>query len=416
MSLPAQQERRRRLRGAKAGATGLLVVAAAVLVVARLADPAGSGVWGYVQAGAEAALVGGLADWFAVTALFRHPLGLPIPHTALIPTRKDALGATLGEFVADNFLSEPVVRTRLAALGIADRLADLLANPRQAARLAAELAAAARGMLSVARDEDVHGLLDELVVQRLAAVNWGPPLGALLHQAVTDGAHTGVVDLVADRTVVWAEANRDRVVSVVAAQAPGWTPRFVDDAVAGRVHAELVRFAADVRDTPDHPLRATVDNALLKLAEDLRSDAATQDRLAAVVTRLAEHPGLREALARVWDSVRAQLLAAADDPDGPLRARLTGGIVATGERLQAEPELRAKVDVWVADAAVHLVTGYSAEIAGTISDTISRWDPEETTEKVELAVGRDLQFIRVNGTVVGALAGLAIHAVTTLLH
>lgn len=408
-----ERGRRAALVRMKSGATALLVGAAAVyLLTVWLGDDRG---WvGFVRAAAEAGMVGGLADWFAVTALFRRPLGLPIPHTAIIPTKKDALGDSLSEFVGTNFLSEQVVRDRLAAAGVTARAGHWLAEPANAERVTAELASVARGAIGVLRDADVQAVLEPAVRRRLAEVPVGPALGRLLGDAVADGAHHRLVDLVAATADDWLRANREAVVEVVARQAPTWSPEIVDRAIAGRVYAELLRFSGEVRVHPGHPVRTALDRLLLDFAADLRTDPGTMERARGVLAGLLDEPEVRQAFGDMVAAGRRTVLEMVDDPAGELRTRLAAAVARLGDRLAAGDELGAKVDGWVTGAAVHVVTRYRGELTRTITDTVRRWDAGETARKIELQVGRDLQFIRINGTVVGALAGVAIHAVTVL--
>ena len=399
----------------KAGATALLLAAAAVYVLARHWETGGSTAAGYLRAAAEAGMVGGLADWFAVTALFRRPLGLPIPHTAIIPTRKDALGHHLGDFVGTNFLSAQVVRERLDAVDAAGRAGGWLAQPDHAERVAAELAALARGALGVLRDDDIQAVLEQALSRRLAAVPIGPPLGRLLGQIVADQAHRPLLDLAAERVHSWLLDNRDQVVATVAAQAPSWSPRFVDERVAVRAHAEMVRVVAEIRADPDHATRRATDQFLTDLAESLRSDPATMARANAVATGLASRADVRDAVRDLLAAGRRAVLELIEAPASELRTRITTGLAQAGRRITGDTALRAKVNGWLSDAAVHVVTHYREELTRTITDTVQRWDGAETSRKIELQVGRDLQFIRINGTVVGALAGLAIYAASQLL-
>ena len=412
----ADAERRRGLARMKTGATALLVVAAVVYVIARRAEESGGGAWvGFVRAAAEAGMVGGLADWFAVTALFRRPLGLPIPHTAIIPTRKDALGRNLSDFVGTNFLSEQVVRDRLRQADVPRRLGGWLARPANAERVTAEAARALRGAVDVLRDEDVRAVLEPVILRRLAALPVGPTVGRLLTAVVEDRAHHRLVDLGVAALDDWLGANRDQLVDLIARQAPAWSPEFVDRRVAGRIYAELTRVTGEVRADAEHPIRQALDRLLARFADDLRHDPATVERASAVLQGLLDQPDVRSAFGDVISAGRRLLLEMVDDPDGELRTRLAGALAALGARLDTDDALRARVDGWVGDAAGYVVTHYRDEITRTITDTVQRWDGVETARKVELAVGRDLQFIRINGTVVGALAGIAIHTVGVLV-
>lgn len=412
----SDQARRTGLRRMKAVATGLFLLAAAIYTVTLVVAGAhADGVMGYVQAGSEAAMVGALADWFAVTALFRHPLGLPIPHTAIIPTRKDQMGATLGEFVGTHFLTDAVVREKVAGAQVSRRVGQWLAQPDHAGRVAGEMGRAMRGLLAVLDDEQMRTMIERVVAERVDRFEVAPPLGHLLDRVVADHAHSGIVDVMADRAHAWLVSNRESVINLVGRQAPTWTPRFVDDMIADRIHLELVRFAAAVRDQPEHPLRESIDRMLRQFAADLRENPTTRQAVEDAKVDLFNHPDVQRSVGRIWETAQRVLLEAADDPTSELRVRATGALVQVGTTLATDAHVQASVDTWVTDTVVALVADYRVELTSVITDTVARWDGPETASRIELAVGRDLQFIRINGTVVGALAGLAIHALTVLL-
>lgn len=407
----SDERRRQGLRRMKTLATSLFVLAA-VIFGATLGQDGG---WGFVNAGAEAAMVGALADWFAVTALFRHPLGLPIPHTALIPTRKDQLGASLEEFVATNFLAEDVVRDKIARAEVTLRLGTWLSEPAHAERVASELAAAGRGVLGVLRDDDVAALFEQVVLPRAAALPWSPVLGALLDGIVDDGTHHRVVDLLIGEGRVWLEANQEMVMTLVTDQAPGWTPQWVDDRIARRVYHELHRWLVEIGADRQHSARLALDTLLRRFADDLRNDPKTRAQVEAIKDRLIAHPEMRRATLAVWSTARRLLLEAIEDPDSELRHRIVDGLAGLGRQLAGDRALQTRVDGYVEDLVGYVVRNYAGEVATVISDTVQRWDADDASRRIELAVGRDLQFIRINGTVVGALAGLAIHTIVVLL-
>jgi uncharacterized membrane-anchored protein YjiN (DUF445 family) len=407
--------RRAALRRMKAGAGALLLVAAAGYVLARRLQAGGHEWAGYLQAATEAGMVGGLADWFAVTALFRRPLGLPIPHTALIPTRKDAIGRSLADFVGANFLSAEVVGDRIRRADVAGLAGRWLATPGRAERLTAELAAVARGALGVLRDDDVQAVLEQTLKRQLDRVQVGPPIGRLLDRVVADGAHARVVDLAVEQAHRWLIANRESLTGLIGELGPSWAPKFVDRKVAARVHAELVRLAGEIAADPVHPARQAADRMLAALAADLRTDPATIARADAAVAALADRPPVRAAVRDLAGAARRTVLDLIEDPDSELRRRGVALLRDFGARLGADPALRVKLNDWTVAAATHVVTNYRHELTRTVSETVERWDAAETTRKIELQVGRDLQFIRINGTVVGSLAGLVIYALGQLL-
>ncbi|MGW7214789.1 DUF445 domain-containing protein [Streptomyces collinus] len=413
---PADEEKQRGVRQMKLTATGLLLFVALVYVLAKWAQNSGAGPWaGYVAAAAEAGMVGALADWFAVTALFRHPLGIPIPHTAIIPTKKDQLGVSLGEFVGENFLSEDVVRQRLRAVGIGSRLGAWLAVPEHADRVTAELSTALRGALTVLRDSDVQAVVGEAITRRANAQEIGPGIGKMLEKVVADGGHKRVVDLVVNRAHDWLVLHRDEVMDAVEGGAPGWTPKFVDRKVGERVYRELLRFATEMRDMPGHPARGALDRFLTDFASDLQSDTDTRARIERLKGEVLGRGEVQDLIASAWMAVRSMIVAAAEDERSELRLRVRASLLSLGSRMAAERKVQDKVDRWVEDAAVYVVTTYRKEITSLITDTVASWDAEHTTRKIEANIGRDLQFIRINGTVVGSLAGLLIYTVSRAL-
>jgi uncharacterized membrane-anchored protein YjiN (DUF445 family) len=418
MSVPrgtqtADEQRRHDLRRMKLVATGLIVLAAVVYVFAARWERAGGPEWvGYLAAAAEAGMIGGLADWFAVTALFKHPMRLPIPHTAIIPRKKDQLGDSLSTFVGDNFLQASSVRARIDTVDVAPRLGRWLAEPDNAARVSDEIAAWARGGLRVLGDHDVRATVEFAVMRRLATMDVSQPLGTLLAQVVSDGAHRGLVDVIVDRTWLWLRDNRATVLRTVAGQAPGWSPRFVDDLVAERIYNEIMRVATEVRGDPEHDIRGTLDRMLSNFADDLQHDLGTIHRVERARDELLTHPEARGLLDYLWTSAQQSLADMVDDPESGLRTQVSHQLVTLGASLQDDPELAAKVNRWVSDAVVHVTTAYRDDVTAVISDTVRAWDADETSQRIELHVGRDLQFIRINGFVVGAMVGILIHALT----
>ncbi|ROQ32578.1 uncharacterized membrane-anchored protein YjiN (DUF445 family) [Streptomyces sp. PanSC19] len=409
----ADEEKSRGVRRMKTLATSLLLGVAVVYGLATWARNEGWGAWaGYVAAAAEAGMVGALADWFAVTALFRRPLGLPIPHTAIIPTKKDQLGASLGTFVGENFLSADVVRGRLKAFGIGGRLGEWLADPAHADRVTAEAATALRGALTVLRDADVQAVVGEAITRRAESAEIAPGLGKTLERIVADGAHRRAVDLICTRAHDWLVTHGDSVMDAVQGGAPGWTPRFVDRRIGERVYKELLRFVTEMRDMPGHPARGAIDRFLADFAADLQADTDTRARVERLKADLLARPEIQDIIASAWSSVRSLIIAAAEDDRSQLRLRARASLISLGTRLATDTRLQAKVEGWAEDAAAYVVTTYRDEITSLITDTVAGWDAVQTSRKIEANIGRDLQFIRINGTVVGALAGLLIYTVS----
>jgi len=395
----------------RAVALSLLILAAIVFILTRNRD----GAWGYVNATAEAAMIGGLADWFAVTALFRHPLGIPIPHTAIIPNRKEALGQSLEEFVTGNFLTADAARERVVAADVSRRVGRWLAQEPHSARVITEVARLSSSALVAIKDDDVLSFVEQSLLPRLVHEPLSPVAGHFLGSVVQDGAHHGLVDIALVEAHVWLSANEDAVASIVGARAPWWSPAWLDEKVIARVHREALAWVADVRDRPNHPARQALDDLLGQLALDMQHDPETIARAEALKVRVMTHPQIGASAVGLWDALRTALLGALDDADGQLRRRGVSALSQLGERLLDDPGLRQRVDGHIADAIGFVVTAYGHEIAKVISQTVDRWDGKEAAERIELHVGRDLQFIRINGTIVGGLAGLAIHTLNVLL-
>ncbi|MQA82430.1 MAG: DUF445 family protein [Streptosporangiales bacterium] len=403
--------RLRGLRRMRAIALSLLLLAAVVYVLTLDRDAG----WAYLNAAAEAAMVGALADWFAVTALFRRPLGLPIPHTAIIPNRKDALARSLEDFVATNFLAESVIRDKVSSAEPSRRVGAWLAEQKHSERVVAEAARLVRGGLSVLRDEDVTSFVETALLPRLMDEPMSPIAGRLLGDVVAEGAHHGLVDLTLVELHGWLSENAETVTRLVGNRAPRWSPKWVNARVTRRVHREVVAWVEDVRDQPGHPARKAFDDMLARLADDLQNDPEVMERLEKLKHRVLSHPRTASTATALWNAVQRSLIDAVEEPDGLLRQRGVDALTGFGRRLLEDEPLRARIDGHAADAAAYVVTNFGSEIATVISDTVNRWDGKETADRIELYVGRDLQFIRINGTIVGALAGLAIHTVSVLL-
>jgi uncharacterized membrane-anchored protein YjiN (DUF445 family) len=414
-AVPGTEEKQRALRKMKLVALGFLVGATVIFAVAWAWEANGGPAWiGYVRAAAEAGMVGALADWFAVTALFRYPLGIRIPHTAIIPNRKDVLGDSLGEFVGVNFLAENVVRDRLVKVDISRRLGEWVAQPENAERVTSELATVVRGLVAVLRDEDVQEVIEQAVTKRIVAVPWGPPIGKLMERVLADGTHRQLVDLLCDRAYDWVKENHDKFVSIISERAPSWSPKFVDSLVADRLYGEVMSFAWLLKTDPNHPMRQAIDRFLIEFATDMQHDPEMMAKAERVKHQVLEHREVQNVIGSAWTNLKRLLLDAAEDPSSELRRRIREGLMSLGKRLSSEDPMREKVDGWVQSAAAYIVVNYRDEITTLITDTIDRWDARETSRKIELQVGRDLQFIRINGTVVGALAGLIIYSVAHL--
>lgn len=408
------EARRRDLRRMKLVATGMLGLAAVVFMVARALEEANP--WlGFVRATAEAAMVGALADWFAVTALFKHPLGIPIPHTAIIKKRKDQIGASLGGFVQGNFLTREVVIERLEHAGLAGRIGNWLAQPTHAATVGAQSAAVVRGVTEVLQDDVIQHGIESVVIERAKDIKVAPVLGRAIDVAIEGDHHQVMLDSILtaldDFMVENAETFRVRLTQ----ESPWWVPEPIDDVVFDKIQSAVRRFLTEVGHDRDHEIRRELERRIVKLAQDLRTSPELIERGEEIKAEILTHPEVRAWSAGLWTRLKTALLEATEDPDSELRGRLERAIADAGASLADDPELQAKVDHWITEAVGYVAEQFRGEVAELIATTVQRWDTDETAERIELQVGRDLQFIRINGTLVGGLAGFAIYTISELL-
>ncbi|RBY76802.1 DUF445 domain-containing protein [Geodermatophilus sp. TF02-6] len=408
-------ERARDLAHMKRLATGLFLAAAAVFLGCVLLGP-DAGAWvGYVRATAEASMVGALADWFAVTALFRHPMRLPIPHTAIIPRKKDQIGASLGTFVQENFLTRAVVEEKLTTIDVPGRLGAFLAAPGRPERLAGDAAAVLQSVAELLRDDDLQPAVAALVDRKLHGTPAAPIMARALELVVDGDRHQEVLSAALRGLSRFLEDNRVVFRAQLGDASPAWVPDWVDDRVFDRVFSGVQDFLEEVGDDPRHELRRVYDARLRAYVRALRTDPATAARVEELKKELLEHPAVRTWSGSLWTNLKNAVLAAAADPDSGLRTRVAGLIREAAHLLQSDPRVRELVQRHAHTTAGYLVERFSGDLADLVGSTVARWDTEETSRRIELQVGRDLQFIRINGTVVGGLAGLVIYTIAQLL-
>ena len=410
----SEQERRRQLASAKRRATSLLAAVSVVFVV--VAVWGGNSTWAeYVQATAAASMVGGLADWFAVVALFRHPLGIPIPHTAIVVERKDQFAATLGDFIQESFLTPDAIVGRVRGAGVVGRLADWLAEPANADRVAAEVADAVVAVADLLRDDDVHRAIEGVVRNRVESVPLAPLAGQALRFATRDGRHDEVLDRALGSIRRYIEDHRAELRGRLGKKSRWWVPGVVDNKLFERVLDGFCGMLAEMEGDHRHDLRRDLDLRLARLATALETSPELRERGERIKRDLLDQPELQRWVAEVWADAKDHLRAEAEDPASKLRVRLAGAIVAGGRKLQADPALAARAEGLLESLVTYVVEHFRGEIAGLVGTTIARWDAEETASRLELLLGPDLQYVRINGTVVGAAAGLLLHAVADLL-
>lgn len=410
--LPDQQ-RRAELKRMKMFATALLVAVALAFIIARVFESSAGWV-GYLRAMFEAAMVGAIADWFAVTALFRHPLGLPIPHTAIIEKRKDQIGDSLGAFVQDNFLTREVVAGRLADAGLAARLGQWLSQPDNAATVGSQSAAVVGAVTEVLRDETVQHGMEQVVLKRVKAIPVSPLVGKAVDVAVEGDHHQRLLEITLIGISKFLAENQVEFRKRLSSESPWWVPETVDDRVFDKIYDGLYRFLNDLGREPEHPLRQQLDAKTAEMALRLKSDPELVARGETLRDELMDHPEVRAWTASLWARIKSGLLDATNDPQSELRLRLDEAIVEAGQTVSNDPALQAKIDKWLVDSVGYVAEEFRGEVADLIASTVQRWDSAETSERLELQVGKDLQFIRINGTIVGGLAGLVIYTLSEL--
>jgi uncharacterized membrane-anchored protein YjiN (DUF445 family) len=405
------------VREMKRIATGLLVFMAALFLVARAFEQVHPAL-GFLKAFAEAGMVGGVADWFAVTALFRHPLGLPIPHTAIIPRNKDRIGDTLAGFLQRNFLTPAVVARRMGSVDVAGALGRFLSDPDRSGtgRLRDGASRLFADILDSLDDERLGSMVKGTIADRLRALNMAPMIGQGLHAAMKEGRHMPLIDGLLIRAARLLDENEPVVRQMVhdrSGRILRWTG--LDENVSNAIVDGLNTLFSDLAKDPNHPIRARVDDMLADLAEALQYDPVMQDRVADLKAQIIENPAMQRWIGGLWDQARQSLLRAARDPDRAMAGQFGDALRQFGSQLQNDDRLRHTINRFARRAAVGSAASYGDSIVKLVSETVRHWDAQKITDRIEGAVGRDLQYIRINGTVVGGLVGLLLHSIDVLL-
>jgi uncharacterized membrane-anchored protein YjiN (DUF445 family) len=418
---PLSEDKARRMRWT---ATGLLAAMAIVFFTSHgpATAPGAHPAWGYLNAFAEAAMVGGLADWFAVTALFRHPIGLPIPHTAIIPKNKDRIADNMADFLRRNFLVPAVVARRMAGMNIARAIGDFLVDSPEkgAADTRSRITAGAAELLAEVLESLDPDRLGNQVRAGLAGqvhkLEISPLAGRMLESMMTDRRHQPLINGFVRWAGLTLEDNEETVREVIHKRANAvlrWTG--LDERISASVLDGLYKLLAEVLVDPDHPLRFKIEEGLQKLAQDLQYDPETRDRVEAMKRDLVENPAVGEWWMGVWERLRRSLIRRARSSDTQLGSDMRRALVDIGHALRQDARLQHQINRFARRTAAGIATRYGSEIVTLVSETVKRWDATTITDRIESAVGRDLQFIRINGTLVGGLVGMTLHFVTSFL-
>lgn len=397
-------------------ATSLLLAMAVVYALTRRYEGLHPAL-GFVRAFAEAAMVGGLADWFAVTALFRHPLGLPIPHTAIIPENKDRIAETMAAFLQANFLTPQVVARRMGAVNVAAAAGNFLADPRTGeSRLRDGAAGLLADVLESLDPEELGGLAKGALRAQLEKLELAPLLGQLLGAAIADGRHMPVIESLIRKAAETIEANEPLIQATIHERANTilrWTG--LDEKLANAILDGLYKLLAETLVVPDHPLRRKIEEGLESLAHDLVHDAEMRAKVERMKHEVLANPAFGRWLDGLWERGRTRLLQVVRNPRGALGGQFGASLAELGGALKDDVRLQRVVNRFARRTMVGVATRYGAQIVRLVSETVKRWDARTVTDRIEGAVGRDLQFIRINGTLVGGLVGLALHALDLAL-
>jgi uncharacterized membrane-anchored protein YjiN (DUF445 family) len=411
--VPNEQERQAQLDAMKFRATLLLGGAGVVFVFARYFEPR-FGFWmGALRATAEASLVGGLADWFAVTALFRHPMGIPIPHTAIVPRRKDRVGRTLGQFVQKNFMSRPVVEAKLRSLHVGERLAEWLSDPANARLIARQTVNAVSSGVQHLDDSAVEPMVEKTVAERVRAFKVAPVVARLMEVLTEGDRHQDLLEDFIRGAARTVDQNREMIRERIEKESPWWLPEAVDDKIYRKVLGSIERTLAEIENDPEHPLRKRFDRSVHEFMERLDSSPEMHAKIEHWKEELLETETMKRFSASLWSDSKAAIVRYAERPESMREGSAVERAITTfAEHVQNDPELLEKLNESLIDVAMYVVERYQDDVGEFIAMTVASWDPDHTSKRVELAIGRDLQFIRINGTLVGGLAGLVLYFIS----
>lgn len=391
-------------------ATGLLCLAAGLYIAVRTLAP--DEIWvGFVLAAAEAAMVGAIADWFAVTALFRHPLGIPIPHTAIIPRRKDAIARQFGRFVQANFLSEAVIAEKLSSMSLSRSVAGWLSRPDNARAVAEQITTLLAGAARVMHDDEIQRLIDARIQSRIRDTSFGPMIGELLTFVTTGRRQQAIIDGAVSFGLRLLDDTDDEIRFTVRRKTPWWFPDSVDRVIYEQIVRAISRTLYEMQTDIYHPLRGRAVQALNGLVHDLKHSEELAKKEREFKEELLNEPALRQFIESLWSDIKSSLIRQAESPDPDFHRAIEDAVMQFGKAIREDAGLAGKVDAWVDGSARYLIRTFGNDVAALIQDTIEKWDGDATAERIEHQIGRDLQFIRINGTVVGALVGLAIHTI-----
>jgi uncharacterized membrane-anchored protein YjiN (DUF445 family) len=400
----------RELKRMKQLATGLLILVSLIYLGSAYYEH--YYYWmGYINATAEAAMVGAIADWFAVTALFKHPLGIPIPHTAIIPSRKDDIADRFGEFVQLNFLSEEVIAEKIRSMNLSRRVAAWIVHPENAHAIAEQVTAGLAGVARVIKDDDIQEMIEKKVEEKIRSTSFAPMIGELLTFITSGKRQQELFDGAVNMGMYLLEDSDRDIRDKVQEETPWWFPASVDKAIYVRIIKSVSKMLYQMQVDIYHPLRVRLMNMVNRFMDDLKHSEDIRKKEIAIKEDLLQAPAVLDFTGSLWRDIKDVLIRQSENPNAELKQAIEQAVMKFGQSILEDPALAEKIDGWAEDSARYLIRTYGHEVADLISGTIENWDPKSTSERIEEQIGKDLQFIRINGTVVGGLVGLSIHSV-----
>lgn len=399
----------------KMTATGLFLLMIAVYIASRmLVEDHPS--FGYVVAFSEAAMVGALADWFAVVALFRHPAGIPIPHTAIIQKNKDRIGENLAAFIKENFLSRDVLEQKLRSIDFAGWIAGILSDSKKSKEFSGKIVKSLRLVFEGFDDKEMRRMFSDLVMGSLRKINIYPLFGKIMETMTENNRHQMLLDevlLIAEKLI---RDNRQKIQDRMKKENPWWMPDFVDDAIFNKIVNTMEEVLTKVRKQEDHEIRLQFSGAIAKLIDDLKDSESFKNKMERLKTDFFENQNLKSCFTDLWNDIKGIVLSELNRPEAALKAQLEEVIATFGKSLINNPAVLEKINNWIHTSIVNITTQYADAIITIVSDTVRKWDAEKTSRTIELHIGKDLQWIRINGTIVGGLVGLLIHIFSNVVR
>jgi uncharacterized membrane-anchored protein YjiN (DUF445 family) len=403
------------LRKMKVLATALLSAMAAIYLLSRLLE----GQYPFLalaEAFSEAAMVGALADWFAVVALFRHPLGLPIPRTAIIPNNKERIGKSLEKFIRESFLSRDVIEKRLASTDLVGFGASRLADEANARRLAEAFESHLPTILDKLDDSNISEFLKEEIVGNIKKFRVSPVITAVLRPLAESTLHQNLLTELLRLAAHLLQENKKKLLEMAKKESPRYIPEFIDERIFNKISAKVEEVLAAVEQDREHELRAQFSEVLQAFLANLEDSEEYQSQAEKLKDVFLEDPNMKAYVSGFWKGLKKRLLSSAGSPSSETANHIARGLQELGRTLDKDTVVKEKINVWLRTVSAALISQNKDRLASLVSETVRKWDPEETSRRIELNVGKDLQWIRINGTVIGGLVGLLIYAISWLFR